>query len=813
MSYLAIDLPTIKPDLMNIDNLTLPTRSHEPQVDISNERTLLKDYWIALVSREVSLQGRKDVLSGKGKFGIFGDGKEVAQVALSHYILPGDFKSGYYRDQTVMFALGLSTVEQYFAQMYSDSDNDPFSGGRQMNCHFASPLLDKEGNWTAHRDQFNMISDVSAVAGQVTRALGLAQASKIYKNNPDIDRKEFTYHGSEVTFCTIGDAGSAEGPFWETMNAAAILQVPLVMVVWDDGYGISVPIEYQMVKSSVSKALEGFIGDKKGEGIQIFAVKGWDYAECCSTFEKATYIARNYHTPVLVHVQELTQPQGHSTSGSHERYKSKERLEWEKQYDCLTVMTEWLKETGILSEEYDTELKAKAKEFVRNGREHALETAFAKAKAECTVLINIYQELAMVQKEWDPLIQHQIVDLKQLREPTISDLVRNVRKFLIAIPQWQDQPSLKSLIDWNRHQYQKIEVRLHDNLVSETKFSPFKVNHIVPVYSDHSHMMSGYKIMNAYFDKLFARDPRVVAFGQDVGKIGDVNQGFTGLQAKYGEQRIFDTGIREWTIVGQAIGMSMRGLRPIAEIQYLDYLIYALAPLSDDVASLRYRSNGIQAAPLIIRTRGHRLEGIWHSGSPIAMMLNTLKGIHLITPRNMVQAAGFYQTMIQSDDPCIIVECLNGYRLKEKLPDNIGEYSIPIGVPEVLQEGTDITLVTYGSSVRIAEAAIEMVKPHRIHVELIDVQTIMPFDIHHTIVESLRKTNRVIFLDEDMPGGTTAYMMREVLDVQGGYRFLDAAPVCISAKPHRPPYGNDGDYFSKPNAEDVAIKVLEIMRS
>lgn len=797
---------------MILETIAIPAELNGQSEYSQMEQQLLRDYWISLVSREVSLQGRKDVLSGKGKFGIFGDGKEIAQVALAHYIKPGDFRSGYYRDQTIMFALGLCTVNEYFAQMYSDSANDPFSGGRQMNCHFATPLIDKQGNWLAQRDRYNVVSDVSAVAGQVTRALGLAQASKIYKENKKLDPKEFSYGGNEITFCTIGDGGTAEGPFWETMNAAAVMQIPLVMIVWDDGYGISVPVKHQIVKSSVSKALEGFIGEKEHEGLQIFNVKGWDYPDLCRVFEQATSIARTHFTPILIHVEELTQPQGHSTSGSHERYKSKERLDWEKEHDCMHVMSSWLSDIGLLSGDADQKLKQKAKDFVRQAREESLESSFAEARAAINELTEIYENIQNTHPDWEPLIQHQIIDLKQLREPVISDLVKNVRKFIIALPSIHSVIGIEKLINWNAKQYENIHNRFHSNLISETPNSALKINPVAPVYSDTSPMISGYKIMNSYFDRLFANDERVLAFGQDVGKIGDVNQGFAGLQAKYGDHRIFDVGIREWTIVGQAIGMSLRGLKPIAEIQYLDYLIYALAPLSDDVASIRYRSNGIQCAPLIIRTRGHRLEGIWHSGSPIAMMLNTLKGIHLIVPRNMVQAAGFYQTMIQSDDPAIIIESLNAYRLKEKQPDNLGEFSLPLGIPEIITEGTDITVITYGSCVRIAQQAIEMVKPHGIQVELIDVQTLMPFDIHHSLVESVKKTNKVIFLDEDMPGGTTAYMLQEVIDNQKGYQYLDVPPVCIAASPHRPPYGSDGDYFCKPNAEDIALKVLEMMR-
>jgi pyruvate/2-oxoglutarate/acetoin dehydrogenase E1 component/TPP-dependent pyruvate/acetoin dehydrogenase alpha subunit len=798
---------------MNVEKLTATAPFNVAAKPDSLEERLLGDYYIALVSREVSLLGRKDVLSGKGKFGIFGDGKEIAQVALAHYILPGDFRSGYYRDQTLMFALGICSISQFFSQMYADSDHDPFSGGRQMNCHFATPFIDKNGNWTIHRDQYNVISDISSVAGQVGRALGLAQASLIYKKNKLLDQGGFSSDGNEITFCTIGDASTSEGAFWETMNAAAVMQVPLVMIVWDDGYGISVPIEYQTVKSSISRALEGFIGEKEGEGIQIFTAKGWDYPELCKVFEKATTITRKYSTPVLVHVQEMTQPQGHSTSGSQERYKSKDRMEWERHHDNISVMSNWLKEIGVLQPEEDDLLRKRAKEWVKKERDISFEQSLNKAKSEVKQLIHIYQELAHRQPDWNELIQHQVIELSHLREPVISDLVRNVRRFLIALPSGTDPSLVHTLKSWNTHQYGIVQTRFHAHQTSETQYAALKVRPIPATYSDGAPMISGYKILNQYFDRLFSRDPRVYAFGQDVGKIGDVNQGFAGLQAKYGEQRIFDTGIREWTIVGQAIGMAMRGLKPIAEIQYIDYLIYCLSPLSDDVASMRYRSNGIQCAPIIIRSRGHRLEGIWHSGSPMGMILNAIRGIYLLVPRNMVQAAGFYQTMLQSDDPAIIIECLNGYRLKERLPDNLGTFCLPLGEVEVLRQGTDITVVTYGSCVRIAEQAIDMVSPHGISVELIDVQSLLPFDLNHSICASLKKTNKVVFLDEDVPGGATAYMMREVLDTQGAYHYLDAAPVCISSAAHRPPYGSDGDYFSKPNAEDVAEKILEIVRT
>ncbi|MEP7322815.1 MAG: thiamine pyrophosphate-dependent enzyme, partial [Saprospiraceae bacterium] len=735
---------------MDVEKLTELAPINLSAAPESMEERLIHDYYISLVSREVSLQGRKDVLSGKGKFGIFGDGKEIAQVALSHYILPGDFRSGYYRDQTLMFALGLCSIAQYFSQMYADSDHDPFSGGRQMNCHFATPFIDSNGNWTAHRDQYNVISDISSVGGQVGRALGLAQASNMYKTNDALDQTNFTYSGNEITFCTIGDASTSEGAFWETMNAAAVMQVPLIMIVWDDGYGISVPIEYQTVKSSISRALEGFIGEKEGEGIQIFTAKGWDYTELCQVFEKATSICRKYSTPVLVHVQELTQPQGHSSSGSQERYKTKSRMDWEKQHDCLSVMSAWLKEIGILQIDEEDALKKKAKEWVKSERDLAFERCYNKTKSEAQHLIKIYQELAHNRPEWNELIQHQVVELNHLKEPEISDLMKNVRRFLIALPSDTDLQSVYGLKSWSKEKYSQIDSRFHSHLTSESAMAAIKVKPIAATYDAQSPMVSGYKILNQYFDKLFASDPRVYAFGEDLGKIGDVNQGFAGLQAKYGEARIFDTGIREWTIVGQAIGMAMRGLKPIAEIQYLDYMLYCLAPLSDDVATMRFRSNGMQCAPLIIRTRGHRLEGIWHSGSPMGMILNSIRGIHLIVPRNMVQAAGFYQTMIQSDDPALIIECLNGYRLKERLPNNLGSFCLPLGVIEILRPGHDLTIVTYGSCVRIAEQAIDMVAPHGISVELIDIQTLLPFDLNHSISKSIKKTNKVIFLDEDV---------------------------------------------------------------
>lgn len=759
---------------------------------------VFNDFFLCLVSREASLLGRREVLTGKAKFGILGDGKEVPQVAMARAFKKGDHRSGYYRDQTFVMALGLCTVEDYFAQLYADAENDPFSSGRQMNSHFATAYIDKKGEWTDHKNRYNVSADISSTAGQMGRGLGLAMASRKYKEVKVLRSKNvFSNKGSEICFCTIGDASTSEGPFWETMNAASVMQVPLLTIVWDDGYGISVPIELQTVKSSISKALEGFQSNQDGKGLEIQTVKGWDYPALCIAFEALAHKVRTEHCPGLLHVQELTQPQGHSTSGSHERYKSKERLKWEQEMDCIVQMEKWIIANNLISEEDIQALKDQAKKHVREAKTRAYKAHNKKSLQIKSQLEACYNAL--------PSKTNQILsiekDLGRLIDPQFGEILQNARRLQIELLGF-GQPSVQ-LNDLITEAFAKGKETYSTNLYSKGDKAAIQVAVIEPIYSDQSKVMNGYQILNTFFDIIMSQDNRVMAFGEDVGHIGGVNQGFSGLQSKYGTDRIFDAGIREWTIVGQAIGLAMRGLRPITEIQYLDYLIYGLAPLSDDMATLRYRTNGLQKVPAIIRTRGHRLEGIWHAGSPLGMMLNSLRGIYIAVPRNMVQAVGFYNTFLQSDDPAIIIECLNGYRLKEKVPDNIGEYTVPLGVPEILQEGSDVTLVTYGSCVRVAQQGIKIAERHGYSVELIDAQTLLPFDLEHKIVASLQKTNRLILMDEDVPGGATAYMLQKVLEEQEGYKYLDAQPVTITAKEHRPPYGSDGDYFTKPNPEDV----------
>ncbi len=773
---------------------------------------VLKDYRICVLSRETSLLARKEVLTGKAKFGIVGDGKEVPQVAMARAFKKGDFRAGYYRDQTFMFALGLLTVEQFFAQLYADSENDPFSSGRQMNCHFATALIDKEGNWTAHKDLYNITSDISCTAGQVARAVGLGLASKKYRNSETLQNTtDFSNNGDEVCFCTIGDASTSEGAFWEAVNAAGVLQIPLAISIWDDGYGISVPTKYQTTKGSISEVLSGFLPDKEGNGIDIYVADGWDYPILCEMYEKYIEQVRKTHRPAIFHIRELTQPQGHSTSGSHERYKPKERLEWEKKHDCNLVMRQWIIENGIASSEELEILEKEIKKEVREAKNRAWKAYIDPIRESIKYVLSIYK--IVVEKENNTGLTRQIsIELETAIDPVLKDLVKNVRKMLIAMggKGYEEEKALK---DWYDKTLTQVHNNLHTNLYSESGKSALSVPVIRPEFDEDSQSprKNGYEILNRFFDIALEKYPNLFAFGEDVGQIGDVNQGFAGLQAKYGVERVEDTGIREWTIMGQAIGMAMRGLRPIAEIQYLDYLLYGLAPLSDDLATLRYRSNGLQTAPAIIRTRGHRLEGIWHAGSPMGMILNSLRGLYVIVPRNMVQAAGFYNTMLQSNDPAIIIECLNGYRLKEKMPLNIGEYTIPLGVPDVLKQGTDVTLVTYGSCVRVAQEAVRILEQHNISIEIIDVQTLLPFDLEHSIVESVKKTNRLVVLDEDVPGGASAYILREVLEVQNAYQYLDSPPRTITAKAHRPAYGSDGDYFSKPNAEDVFETIYALM--
>ena len=771
---------------------------------------VLRDFWICCVSREASILGRKEVLGGKAKFGIMGDGKEVPQVAMARAFKKGDWRSGYYRDQTLMFALGLSTVEDFFAQLYADTENDPWSGGRQMNSHFASPLIDENGEWLDHRSLHNISSDISSTGGQMARAVGLGLASKKYRQIPQLAQStRFSENGNELCFCTIGDASTSEGVFWEAINATGVQKLPLLVSIWDDGYGISVPREYQTTKGNISTVLEGFRVNENEQGFEIYVEKCWNYPALCELYEMAAEKIRTSHVPAIVHVEDCTQQLGHSTSGSHERYKSPERLAWEREYDCNKVMARWIVDAGLATVEEVEDLEKKATVYVKECRDRAWRAYNDPIKLEKDALANIYQQILGE----DPTNEHVLSlqkEIGSLLNPHYSELVKNGRQLLFQLRK-RTGTGAQALEAWLDKARNIAHKRYHSHLYSSSKYAALNVPVIPPIYSENSPIKNGFEVLNHFFDLALAKHQELFAFGEDVGKIGGVNQGFMGMQDKYGEARVFDTGIREWTIMGQAVGMAMRGLRPIAEIQYLDYLIYGLAPLSDDLATLRYRSNGIQQALAIIRTRGHRLEGIWHSGSPIGLIINSLRGMYVLTPRNFVQAAGMYNTMLHSDDPALIIECLNGYRLKEKMPDNIGEYTVPLGVPEVMSSGTDVTLVTYGSNIRIALEGMKLLEPTGISVELIDVQTLLPFDLEHIVVESLKKTNRIVFMDEDLPGGATGFMMREVLEVQGGYQHLDSPPVTLTSKAHRPPYGSDGDYFSKPSPEDVYETIFKLM--
>ncbi len=775
---------------------------------INYKKEVLEDYYLCVVSRESSLWGRKEVLTGKAKFGILGDGKEVPQVAMAKYFNKGDWRSGYYRDQTFMMSAGLCSVEDYFSQLYADTENDPFSAGRQMNSHYATKLVDDEGEWLNQTELYNVSSDVSCTGGQMARALGIAMASQKYRDlKGKIDGTKFSNNGNEISFCTIGDSSTSEGVFWETMNAAAVMKVPLLVTVWDDGYGISVPKEMQTVKNSISDALEGYEISNGTNGICIYRVKAWDYQGLCETFERATEKMRVDHIPALIHVEECTQPQGHSTSGSHERYKSKSRLEWESEYDCIAKMREWMIKNAIATQEQLDELEKEAKALVKDKKGKAW-------KLYTDQQVELKEGLKRAYEKYVNQDSEEIVRLfeefNSLINPTIGEIVQNAKRLRMELMlNSVSDSTLNSLIE---RYMEKCNTTYEKHLYSSTPYAAINVPIVAPEYSENSKSINGYQVINTFFDKKLEEVPELLAFGEDVGQIGDVNQGFAGMQDKYGEGRIFDAGIREWTIVGQAIGSSLRGFRPIAEIQYLDYLLYAMSPLSDDLATLRWRSNGIQAAPAIIRTRGHRLEGIWHAGSPLGMMVNSMRGIHICVPRNFVQAAGMYNTLLKSDDPGIVIECLNGYRMKEVLPDNIGEYTISLGSPEILTEGNDITIVSYGSCLREVQKALVNLNRFGISVELIDVQTLLPFDLENVIVNSIKKTNKVAFIDEDIPGGGTAYMMQKVLEEQNGFQYLDAKPVTICAKQHRPPFGSDGDYFSKPNPETIFEGIYDVMR-
>ncbi|WP_232825948.1 alpha-ketoacid dehydrogenase subunit alpha/beta [Chitinophaga alhagiae] len=777
-------------------------------------KEVLNDFRLACISREVSLLGRREVLTGKAKFGIFGDGKEVAQIAMTKYFKPGDFRSGYYRDQTIAFASGIATVEQFFSQLYADPDinNDPFSAGRQMNSHFATPNIDAEGNWLNLAAMKNTAADMAPTAAQMPRALGLAYASKLFREVPELQQYDhLSRNGNEVCFATIGDASTSEGHFWETVNAAGVLQVPLVIFVWDDGYGISVPRKYQTTKGSISIAMEGFRKSGNSNGLEIYNVKGWDYAGMCETFEEGIRKARETHVPVLFHVEEITQPQGHSTSGSHERYKSKERLAWEKEFDCNLKMRQWLLGNALADEALLQQIEAEAKTIAQDSRRAAWEKYIAPIKAQVQELLSLCEALLGEGLGDTAYITKVMQELASNREPQRRDVLKTAAGILFKHPR-NFSAALEDLQQFYDRQLAVEKENYNTYLYATGPNSVLNVPEVPAQYAEDAPLINGYEILNRYFDQLFSHHPLVFAFGEDVGKIGDVNQGFAGLQQKHGKTRIADTGIRELTIMGQGIGMALRGLRPIAEIQYLDYLLYGLQPLSDDVASLQYRTRGTQFCPIIVRTRGHRLEGIWHSGSPMGMIVNSLRGIHVCVPRNMVQAAGMYNTLLKANEPAIMIEALNGYRLKERLPENLQDFTVPLGVTEILHPGTDITIVSYGSTLRVIEDAMQVLEQQDISCELIDVQTLLPFDIHQSILASLKKTNRILFVDEDVPGGGTAYMFQQVMEVQGGYRWLDVAPRTLAAQAHRPAYGSDGDYFSKPNAEDVVKIVMDMIR-
>ena len=795
-----------------MENTQSATITDEAKLSFDRFRAeVLKDYEIACISRETSLLGRKEVLSGKAKFGIFGDGKEIAQIAMAKFFQNGDFRSGYYRDQTFMQAAELANTEQIFAQLYADPnlDREPFSGGRQMNCHFATPFVDENGEWLDLADLKNISSDIAPTAGQMPRALGLAFASRSFRNIEELHAfKSLSNNGEEVCFATIGDASTSEGHFWETINAAGVLQVPLAVFVWDDGYGISVPKKYQTTKASVSEALSGMEKKADTNGINIYKVKGWDYAGMCETFEEGIRWARENHTPVLFHVEEITQPQGHSTSGSHERYKSSERLDWEREWDGIRKMKEWIIANTLAEENELDEIADKAKLHVKESKASAWTNYLAPIKEQVTRAVDLINTMANGLPQHATALQKLTKELSANREPLRRDVIKSLHDALSFAGNAEVAFWTKDYLN----DLQKENATLYNSkLYNDGAKSALKVVTVNAEYDTEAATKNGFEVLNSFFDQLFTTNPKVVAFGEDLGYIGDVNQGFSGLQEKHGDQRIFDTGIRELTIMGQAIGLALRGLRPIAEIQYLDYLLYGLQPLSDDVATLHYRTAGQQSCPVIIRTRGHRLEGIWHSGSPMGMVINALRGMYVCVPRNMTQAVGMYNTLLKSNDPALVVECLNGYRLKEKLPTNLLEFTVPLGVPEVIKVGTDVTIVSYGSTLRIIQDAVTSLETKGISCEIVDVQTLLPFDINHKILDSLKKTNRIVFIDEDVPGGAAAYMFNKVMEEQGGYKYLDVAPRTITGKAHRPAYGSDGDYFSKPNAEEIIEAISKMM--
>ena len=772
---------------------------------------VLNDYTTAVISRECSLLGRKEVLTGKAKFGIFGDGKEVPQLAMAKVFKNGDFRSGYYRDQTFMMAIGQLTVQQFFAGLYghTDLEQEPMSGGRQMGGHFATHSLNDDGSWKNLTKQKNSSSDISPTAGQMPRLLGLAQASKIYRQvsgMPNADN--FSVQGNEIAWGTIGNASTSEGLFFETINAAGVLQVPMVMSIWDDEYGISVHAKHQTTKENISEILKGYQKEKGTNGFEILRVKGWDYADLVATYVKAADIAREKHVPVLIHVNEVTQPQGHSSSGSHERYKNADRLAWERDFDCIRQMKLWMIAINIASPEEIEAVDAQAKKDVLEGKKAAWNAFIEPIVTEQKELISLLQKIADTSQNKETILTF-ISELSSNKTPLKKEILVAARKTLRLV---LSENGREELSKWIISYTDKTQKNFSSNLFSETDLNVFSIKEVLPVYAeDAKEDTDGRMILRDNFDAIFTKYPEVLIFGEDAGAIGDVNQGLEGMQEKYGELRVADVGIREATILGQGIGMALRGLRPIAEIQYLDYLLYAIQIMSDDLATLRYRTVGKQKAPLIIRTRGHRLEGIWHSGSPMGMIINAVRGIHVLVPRNMTQAAGFYNSLLECDEPALVIECLNGYRLKEKMPLNYGEFKTPIGVVETLKEGADITLISYGSTLRLVQQAAKELEEVGIDCEIIDLQSLLPFDINQDIVKSIKKTNRLLVIDEDVPGGASAYILQQIIEHQNAYVYLDSKPQTLTAKAHRPAYGTDGDYFSKPSTEDIFEKIYGMM--
>jgi len=822
-SALICEMPFLLVNFVFVPILILNQNMENHPIDTSKltfeefRKEVLHDYMIANVSRQCSILGRKEVLTGKAKFGIFGDGKEIAQIAMAKQFRNGDWRSGYYRDQTFMLAAGICQPEELFAQLYGDTDPkiNPGNSGRLMNSHFSTPNRNSDGTLRNLMTQKNSASDMSPTAAQMPRLVGLAYASKLFRISPGLrEYSSLSANGDEVAFGMIGEASTAEGHFFETINAAGVLQIPLAIAVWDDGYGISVTKEYQTTKSSISEVLKGFEQNDMQKGILIYKGKGWDYPGLCKIFEEGVIRCRKDHVPILFHIEEMTQPLGHSTSGSHERYKTKERLEWEKEYDPIRKMREWIISNDIANEEQLNEIEKQSAQRAQEARDKAWTNYIEPIRKEREQLLKILADKSCICKtdKFDK-VTTLATNLKRVLHPVRKDNFSTAKKILRHIcPDCPSRNELQTELNtWLDKNYDNVWDKYSTNLYNERPSSALNIKEIKPVYDENPEMVAGREILRDNFDSLFAKYPLLVTFGEDTGKIGDVNQGLEGLQKKYGDLRITDTGIRETTIIGQGIGLALRGLRPIAEIQYFDYLLYGLQTLSDDLSTLHYRTNGAQAAPIIIRTRGHRLEGMWHSGSPLSMVINSIRGVYVCVPRDLTRAAGFYNTLLEGDDPALVIEPLNAYRLKEPRPNNLGEFKVPLGIPEVLQKGDDITIVTYGSCVRIASEAVNQLAEFDINAELIDVQTLLPFDLYGIIPDSLKKTNKIVFFDEDVPGGATSYMMQKVLEEQDGFKYLDAQPRTISQQEHRPAYGTDGDYFSNPNTENVFESIYSIM--